>query len=316
MSTFGTVWVIGEDPGMYAALCAVARRLGEQVEAIWIGDEDTASRLKAQGANALHVVSKQDDVLYEEGVGAFVALATERKPDVVLLASSKRMRLAAARLAAAMRTRVVNDASSVWIEDGALFAEHMVYGGTALARERVGQPIGIVMLSDGLLLSEPISEGGSVPAPEHVADAASAKPSGFKLVERRPHTVESVNLAAAKRVVSVGRGLQQEEDLELVEQLARALEAEVGCTRPIAEGLNWMARERYIGVSGAMLKPDLFVAVGLSGQVQHMVGANRAKTVVAINKDKNAPVFKQADYGMVGDLYAVVPKLVAELEGK
>ena len=160
----------------------------------------------------------------------------------------------------------------------------------------------------------------SVEAAEGAAEAlvtqlpASAEASGITLVERKPRQVESVNLAAARRVVSVGRGLEKQEDLALIEELARALEAEVGCTRPIAEGVNWMARERYIGVSGAMLKPDLFVAVGVSGQVQHMVGATGAKTIVAINKDKNAPVFKQADYGIVGDLYEVVPQLVESLK--
>ena len=122
-----------------------------------------------------------------------------------------------------------------------------------------------------------------------------------------------MNLAAARRVVSVGRGVAAQEDLALVDELAAALEAEVGCTRPVAEGSGWMARERYIGVSGALLKPDLFVAVGLSGQIQHMVGANSAKTIVAVNKDKNAPVFKQCDYGIVADLYEVLPKLSAAL---
>ncbi|MEG0324382.1 MAG: FAD-binding protein, partial [Raoultibacter sp.] len=138
--------------------------------------------------------------------------------------------------------------------------------------------------------------------------------SGFKLVERKPRTVEAVNLTAARRVVSVGRGIQNKEDLALIDSLAAVLEAEVGCTRPIAEGQDWMSRERYIGVSGVMLKPDLFVTVGVSGQVQHMVGAAGAKTIIAINKDKNAPVFKQVDYGIVGDLYEVVPKIVETMK--
>lgn len=85
-------------------------------------------------------------------------------------------------------------------------------------------------------------------------------------------------------------------------------------TRPIAEGEGWMSRERYIGVSGAMLKPELFIALGVSGQVQHMVGVTGARTIIAINKDKNAPVFRYADYGIVGDLYEVVPQLVELLK--
>ena len=169
----------------------------------------------------------------------------------------------------------------------------------------------VALLTEGLLVSEPAVEGAAREAA--VSELPASAAASARLVERRPRTVESVNLAAARRVVSVGRGVAAQEDLALVDELAAALEAEVGCTRPVAEGSGWMARERYIGVSGALLKPDLFVAVGLSGQIQHMVGANSAKTIVAVNKDKNAPVFKQCDYGIVADLYEVLPKLSAAL---
>ncbi len=100
------------------------------------------------------------------------------------------------------------------------------------------------------------------------------------------------------------------------------LNAEVGCSRPIAEGENWMERERYIGVSGVLLKSDLYLTLGISGQIQHMgisgqiqhmVGGNGAKVIVAINKDKNAPIFNYADYGLVGDIYKVVPALISQL---
>ncbi|RDB71765.1 FAD-binding protein [Eggerthella sinensis] len=313
MSTFGTVWVMGEDPESYAALCAVGRRVGERVEAVFIGTAADASRVQAQGADAVHVVSKEENALYEDCIGAVIEGVKEHRPDVVLLSTSKRLRLAGACIAAAVGSRVVNDASRVWVEDGTLLAEHLVYGGSALSVERVRAATAVVLVGDALLLNEPVPEAtGAEAALDELP--ASAAASGCTLVERRPRTVEAVNLVAAKRVVSVGRGIAQQEDLQLVEQLAHVLEAEVGCTRPIAEGVNWMSRERYIGVSGVMLKPDMFVAVGVSGQVQHMVGANRAKTIIAINKDKNAPVFKQADYGIVGDLYDVVPQLVAALE--
>jgi electron transfer flavoprotein alpha subunit len=133
------------------------------------------------------------------------------------------------------------------------------------------------------------------------------------LLSREARRVESVNLCGAPSVISVGRGIAKQEDLQLVRDLAAVLTAEIGCTRPIAEGQGWLSHERYIGVSGAIIKPELFVAIGLSGQIQHMVGANRAKTVVAINSDKNAPIFKQADFGIVGDLYQVVPGLIEAL---
>lgn len=314
MSKVNTVWVLGETPDTYAALCAVARRLGDKVEAVVIGNADDAQAVKGAGADAVLLAAKQDGALVEDCVAAVAAGAVEQKPDAILLATSKRMRLAAARIAASAHTRVINDATRVWVDDdGSLLAEHMVFGGTAYSIEKAKSAPAVILLGDGLLLNEPPFEG-NVPAASVVDLPAVQTASGLKLVETKPRTVESVNLAAARRVVSVGRGIENEADLQLINDFAQAIEAEVGCTRPIAEGVNWMSRERYIGVSGAMLKPDLFVAIGVSGQIQHMVGANTAKTIVAINKDKNAPVFKQADYGIVGDLYEVVPKLVAGLK--
>ena len=98
----------------------------------------------------------------------------------------------------------------------------------------------------------------------------------------------------------------------MVRQLAAAIGGEVGCSRPIAEGEKWMPKENYIGVSGLMLAPEVYIALGISGQVQHMVGCNRAKVMIAVNKDKNAPIFQQADYGIVADLYKVVPALIKQ----
>jgi electron transfer flavoprotein alpha subunit len=100
----------------------------------------------------------------------------------------------------------------------------------------------------------------------------------------------------------------------MAEELAGLMEAEVGCSRPVAEGLNWLPLERYVGISGAIVKPELYLAVGISGQVQHMVGINQSRVIVAINKDKQAPMFKQADYGIVGDLNKVLPLLIKKFK--
>ena len=132
--------------------------------------------------------------------------------------------------------------------------------------------------------------------------------------ERRSKTASNVDLGKARRVIGIGRGLLAKEDLQMVWDLASALDAEVGCSRPIAEGEHWMDRERYVGVSGVLLKSDIYLALGISGQIQHMVGGNGAKTIIAVNKDKNAPIFQYADYGLVGDIYKVVPLLTELLK--
>ena len=118
---------------------------------------------------------------------------------------------------------------------------------------------------------------------------------------------------AAGRGVGVGRGCADQADLRLAQELATALGAELACSRPLAEGLGWLPAERYVGVSGATIRPELYLAVGISGQVQHMVGVNHSKVIIAINRDKNAPVFGQADLGVVGDLYEVLPALTNAL---
>ena len=115
-------------------------------------------------------------------------------------------------------------------------------------------------------------------------------------------------------MVGVGRGLKAREDLALIEELAHALDAEIACSRPVAEGLNWMGKDRYIGSSGARIAPRLYLAVGISGQLQHMVGVTGAETIVAVNSDPNAAIFAQADYGLVGDLYQLVPAITAALK--
>lgn len=117
----------------------------------------------------------------------------------------------------------------------------------------------------------------------------------------------------ATRVVAVGRGLRASEDLGLITDLAAALDAELGGTRPLAEGLNWLSRDRYIGISGQQIAPELYLAIGISGQLQHLAGARGSGTIVAINSDEHAPIAAEADYLLVGDLYQVVPELISAL---
>ena len=121
------------------------------------------------------------------------------------------------------------------------------------------------------------------------------------------------NLAAARRIVSCGRGFKAEEDLAMANALADALGAEIACSRPLAEGTAWLSKDRYVGVSGMHVSPDIYVALGISGQVQHTSGMADSKIVVAVNNDENAPIFQISDYGIVGDIYEVVPALTAAL---
>ena len=122
-----------------------------------------------------------------------------------------------------------------------------------------------------------------------------------------------MDLTAADIIVSVGRGIKEKENIALVEELAKALGAELAASRPICDS-GWLPMERQVGSSGQTVSPKVYLAVGISGAIQHLVGMKGAKTIVAINKDSNAPIFEVADYGIVGDLFEVVPALIEEVK--
>ena len=228
-----------------------------------------------------------------------------RGAKLILLDAGAQSRLLAGQVAAQLG---VSPVTVTGITPGEpLVVTRMAFGGLATASEEISSEIAVLVVSPGVL---PASQAAGAGA----AETVSADPSpGLTLVETRAKAGGTVNLAAAKRVVGVGRGFAAEADLELARELSAKLDAELACSRPLAEGVDWMPAERYLGVSGATIKPELYLAIGISGQVQHMVGVNNAKVIVAVNKDKNAAIFSHADFGVVGDLYQVLPELTKNL---
>ncbi|HLG29472.1 MAG TPA: electron transfer flavoprotein subunit alpha/FixB family protein, partial [Candidatus Brocadiales bacterium] len=130
-----------------------------------------------------------------------------------------------------------------------------------------------------------------------------------QVLEIKDKTSQKLRIEEADIIVSAGRGLKKKEDLMLIESLAKALGGAVGCSRSVAADLKWLPEEHWVGLSGHKVKPKLYIAIGISGQVQHIAGIRDAKTIIAINNDPNAPIFKACDYGIVGDLYDIVPAL-------
>ncbi|MFX1598811.1 MAG: electron transfer flavoprotein subunit alpha/FixB family protein, partial [Promethearchaeota archaeon] len=118
----------------------------------------------------------------------------------------------------------------------------------------------------------------------------------------------------AKIVVSAGRGFKKKEDLELIRELATLLEGEVGSSRPLAADLKWLSEDHWVGLSGHKVKPDLYIAIGISGQIQHLAGMRDSKIIVAINSDEEAPILSVADYGLVANLYQAIPKLIEAIK--
>ncbi len=134
------------------------------------------------------------------------------------------------------------------------------------------------------------------------------------LVSREEKQAGSVDITKADIIVAVGRGIGKKEGLDVARQLATALGGELAGSRPVCSDLHWLEEERQVGLSGKRVKPRVYIALGISGQIQHIVGMRDSKTVIAINRDKSAPIFNECDYGIVGDLYAVVPKLISAIK--
>jgi electron transfer flavoprotein alpha subunit len=245
--------------------------------------------------------------MVEDYTDTIAALLQKETPDLLLVESTKRCKVIAGRVAAIIGASVITDVMEF---TPGMEASRMVYGGVAVRKEKAAAATAIAMVGSGVL------ESCSGAASQGVVETLAFVEPGvrIKTISKEQKPKVCVDLPSAKRVVGVGRGIVKEEDLAMIRQLADAIGGEVGCTRPIAEAERWMPKETYVGVSGLMLAPEVYIALGISGQVQHTVGVNRSKVVIAINKDKNAPIFKQADYGIVGDLYKVVPAMINKLK--
>lgn len=295
MSKIQTVWVYADAAERYADLIAGARRFGAVVNAV-VPCESCAAELRACGPAAVYNLGLAEGEAIENYAETIASLA-QGEGNLFLFDATRRSKALAAGVAAKRGAGLVNDALSLEAGD-AVKATFRTYGGLAAAAVRIVSADAVVTVGAGVFEPEPADASADIPviAVEKVAPAAA-----------------SVDLTKAKRVIGIGRGIAKQEDIAMIEAFAKAIGAEIGCSRPIAEGEHWMERERYIGVSGTQLKADIYIALGISGQIQHMVGAADCGVILAVNKDKNAPIFKDADAGIVGDLYKIVPELTRAL---
>lgn len=279
-----------------------ARSLADEVFLIAVGSKDAL----VNADKSFYIGTEESSFVLAMPV--IERLADELSPSVIMLDSSADGKLAAGILAAKYAASTLADSVSLILKDGRLCSKRMVYGGKAFKTEICMSPVAVVCVNAGTFRKPE----EAVPAEAEELECGTDERIQF--VSRKDKQVQQVNLAAAKKVVGLGRGVKCAEDLEKVSAFAAQLGAELGCTRPVAEEDKLLPRERYIGVSGCIIKPDLYIALGISGQIQHTVGVSAAKTVIAVNKDKNAPIFKQCDYGIVGDVPEVIAALGEELK--
>jgi electron transfer flavoprotein alpha subunit len=241
------------------------------------------------------------------------ALIESAKPTFVLLPHTYQTRDFAPLLAARIRKPLVTDVTGVnGTGPDATFTRPMFQGKLAAQVKPHGGPPAIITVQIGAFRADAVKKGGSAAVKKvdvHIDSASIRQKPEPPFREAK----QAVDLGQAERIVAVGRGIKSQEHIALVEKLATAMGAEVAASRPICDN-GWLPMERQIGSSGQTVAPKLYVALGISGAIQHLVGMKGSRTIVAINKDAEAPIFEVADYGIVGDLFEITPAIISELE--
>lgn len=288
----------------------IAKALGKKVNALVIGDENVAKEYISYGAeNVIVVETDMKEFKAEEYTDYLINAIKETKAEVLLIGSTKNGKELASRLAGKLNAGCVTDANKLYVKDNKIVVERIVYSGNAISVEQFNSKPCIITIPPRIFDPLPKDEKrkGQI-----VKKKFSANRYNSRIISIQERKSEDVSVEDAEIIVSCGRGFKKKEDIKLVEELAEVLKGKaIGCSRPIAADLKWLSEDHWIGLSGHKVKPKLYIAVGISGQIQHIAGMRDSGTVVAINKDPDAPIFKSADYGIVGDLYEVLPKLTA-----
>jgi electron transfer flavoprotein alpha subunit len=297
---------------------AAAQQAGAPVKIAVVGSAIDGVAGELASASASEVIVVDDAALKEYTVDGYVlalaALIEQERPSLVFLPHTYQTRDFAPALAAKLGRSIVTDVTAMRKDGDALVYTRPVFQGKLAADVAVTGPAPhLVTFQIGAYRAD-AAQKGSAPAPTRRATVAvDAAAIRHKPEAPFKEAKQAVDLSQAERIVAVGRGIKGQEHLALAQQLAQAMGAEIAASRPICDA-GWLPMDRQIGSSGQTVAPKLYVALGISGAIQHLVGMKGSRTIVAINKDAEAPIFEIADYGIVGDLFEVVPAMIAELK--
>ena len=296
-------------------LLAKARSLGGTVEAVYgAGDADAiAGTLGAHGATTVHSTGDLGGSLPGVPVASAIAKAVSdgNGPDLVMFGTTYEGRDIAARLSVAVDKPVITNNTDIELDGDAIVVTEPVFGGTKLVKTKftAGGPHIALFRPKSFVAEE---AGGGAAA---VASLEVTEPGQAKVTNRHVEEATGPKLDEANVVVAGGRGLGEAEKYEMVETLAKLLKAAPGASRAIVDA-GWVPYSYQVGQTGKVVKPTVYVAAGISGATQHLVGMKGSKNIIAINKDPEAPIFSVADLGIVGDVHKVLPKLIEALQAR
>jgi len=297
--------------------CELAKDLGTKCTAVIIGkgDDTPANEYISHGADNVFIAETDlKNFKAEEYAGFLANIISEMKSDIILIGSNKNGKELASRLAGKLNAGCIVDCNNVQLKDKKITTERVVYSGNAIAVEQFNSTPGIITIPSKVFDPLPKDDKRKGEITKKKFDVEKSESKILKVQEMKSG---DVNVEDAEIIVSCGRGFKNKDDIKLVQDLADVLKGRtVGCSRPIAADLKWLSEDHWIGLSGHKVKPKLYIAAGISGQIQHIAGMRDSGIIVAINKDPEALIFKSADYGIVGDLYEVLPKLTNAVKEK